>query len=123
MLKSPCERLAKYVLPAMRGALIAHMYSEKRMKQLDIARLVGVSQSAVSRYVHMERGLYRSLVESVPGIRELLDETVAKLAEGRSVSMCELCNSLQERGLLEQVLAVIEKATSSGGTRAPTSTA
>ncbi|MEM1509370.1 MAG: hypothetical protein QXY49_02830 [Thermofilaceae archaeon] len=122
MLKSPCEKLAKYVLPAMRGALITHMYREKRMKQLNIAKLVGVSQSAVSRYVHMERGLYRSLVENVPGIKDLLDETVAKLIEGGTVSMCELCNSLQEKGLLGQVLDVVEKAARSGGWRTSAST-
>lgn len=48
MLKAPCEELVRYVLPALRGVLVTYMYTERKMKQMDIAKLMGVSQSAVS---------------------------------------------------------------------------
>ncbi|RLE97347.1 MAG: hypothetical protein DRJ57_04555 [Thermoprotei archaeon] len=109
MLKAPCERLARYVLPALRGALISYMYNRRRMGQLEIARLTGVSQSAVSRYVNRERGLYRAILTQVPGVREVLEDAAARLERGEDVSLCSLCRVLKERGLLDRLLEVIER--------------
>jgi predicted transcriptional regulator len=109
VLKAPCEELVRYVLPALRGALVTYMYVEKRMKQVDIAKLMGVSQSAVSRYVNMERGLYRKLVEEVPGIKGLLEEAVARLERGEEVSLCDLCSRMREEGLLDKAIQVVEE--------------
>jgi len=109
VLRAPCEELARYVLPALRGALVTYMYVERRMKQVDIAKLVGISQSAVSRYVNLERGLYRRLVEEIPGIRNALEEAVAKLERGEGVSLCEVCKRLQEEGLLDKAIRVVEE--------------
>jgi predicted transcriptional regulator len=109
VLKAPCEELVRYVLPALRGALVTYMYVEKRMKQVDIAKLMGVSQSAVSRYVNMERGLYRKLVEEVPGIKGLLEEAVTRLGRGEEVSLCDLCSRMREEGLLDKAIQVVEE--------------
>ena len=109
MLKAPCEELVRYVLPALRGALVTYMYVERRMKQVDIAKLMGVSQSAVSRYVNMERGLYRKLVEEVPGIKGLLEEAVTRLERGEEVSLCDLCSKMREEGLLDKAIQVVEE--------------
>jgi predicted transcriptional regulator len=109
VLKAPCEELVRYVLPALRGALVTYMYVEKRMKQVDIAKLMGVSQSAVSRYVNMERGLYRKLVEEVPGIKGLLEEAVTRLERGEEVSLCDLCSRMREEGLLDKAIQVVEE--------------
>jgi len=109
VLKAPCEELVRYVLPALRGALVTYMYVEKRMKQVDIAKLMGVSQSAVSRYVNMERGLYRKLVEEVPGIKGLLEEAVTRLERGEEVSLCDLCSKMREEGLLDKAIQVVEE--------------
>jgi predicted transcriptional regulator len=109
VLKAPCEELVRYVLPALRGALVTYMYVEKRMKQVDIAKLMGVSQSAVSRYVNMERGLYRKLVEEVPGIKGLLEAAVARLERGEEVSLCDLCSRMREEGLLDKAIQVVEE--------------
>jgi predicted transcriptional regulator len=109
VLKAPCEELVRYVLPALRGALVTYMYVEKRMKQVDIAKLMGVSQSAVSRYVNMERGLYRKLVEEVPGIKGLLEEAVTRLEKGEEVSLCDLCSRMREEGLLDKAIQVVEE--------------
>ncbi len=49
---------AKYVYPALRRRLVEILYHKKKMNQLEIARLLGISQSAVSRYVEGNRGVY-----------------------------------------------------------------
>ena len=115
MLRAPCEELVRYVLPALRGALVSYMYAEKKLKQVDIAKLMGISQSAVSRYINMERGLYRRMVDQIPGMRSVLEEAVVKLEKGQQVSVCELCHTLKEKGLLEAAMAIVKESRSRGG--------
>ena len=107
MLRAPCEELVRYVLPALRGALVTFMYAEKRMRQVDIARLVGISQSAVSRYINMERGLYRRMVDELPEMRSLLEGAVAKLGKGENLSICDLCREMRDRGLLDRAMEIV----------------
>ncbi|MEM0226513.1 MAG: hypothetical protein QXP94_04495 [Thermofilaceae archaeon] len=107
MLRAPCEELVRYVLPALRGALVTFMYAEKRMRQVDIARLVGISQSAVSRYINMERGLYRRMVDELPEMRSLLEGAVAKLEKGENLSICDLCREMRDRGLLDRAMEIV----------------
>ena len=110
MLRSPCESLVKYVLPALRSMLVYHMYVEKEMSQLQIARLTGMSQSTVSRYLNNERGLYKSIIAKLPGVEEVLDEIASRLEERGDVSICTACKLLEERGLLEDALMLIKQA-------------
>ncbi|MCS7104640.1 MAG: helix-turn-helix domain-containing protein [Thermofilaceae archaeon] len=110
MLKAACEDFVRYVLPALRGALVTYMYVEKKMKQLDIAKLMGISQSAVSRYINMERGLYRRMVEQMPGMKDLLERVVFSLEQGEKLSACELCRAMKEKGLLEEAIKVVESS-------------
>lgn len=108
------------MLPALRGALVTYMYTERKMKQMDIAKLMGVSQSAVSRYINMERGLYRKLVEQVPGMRGILEEAVAMLERGEKVSLCDMCSRMREEGLLDKAIEVVEELKrSQSGLRGP----
>ena len=109
MLKAPCEKLVKYVLPALRGTLITYLYMEKGLKQVEIAKLVGVSQSAVSRYVNMERGLYRELIERMPAVKELLEDAATRLERGERLSLCDLCTAMREKGVLDAVIKSVEE--------------
>lgn len=114
-MRAPCEELTRYLLPALRGALAAYMYVERGMRQADIAKVVGVSQSAISRYVNMERGLYRRIVERVPEVRGALEDVAQRLERGERISLCEVCKRLQEERLLDKLTEVIQV---SGGRRA-----
>ncbi len=49
---------AKYVYPALRRRLVEILYHEEKMSQIEIAKLLGITQSAVSRYVEGSRGTY-----------------------------------------------------------------
>ncbi len=49
---------SKYVYPALRRRLVEILYREEKMSQMEIARLLGITQSAVSRYVEGTRGTY-----------------------------------------------------------------
>lgn len=106
----------RYVLPALRGALVTFMYAERRMKQVDIARLVGISQSAVSRYINMERGLYRKMVDELPEMRSLLEGAVSKLERGENLSICDLCMEMREKGLLDKAMEIVRGSKLEGAT-------
>jgi len=69
------EVASRYVYPALRRRLVEHL-REKGLKQTEIAELLHITQSAVSRYMREERGKLID-VSSFPDI----DREVRKLAE------------------------------------------
>ncbi len=88
-----CEVFVKYVLPALR-ALIAELLMERySLTQAEAAKLLGVTQPAVSNYLRKVRGtkLY-SLFKKSPKVTEFA-ETVAKiLISGRDFEdWCKGC--------------------------------
>ncbi|NJE55243.1 transcriptional regulator [Thermococcus sp. 21S9] len=69
------EVASRYVYPSLRRRLVEHL-RERGLKQTEIAELLHVTQSAVSRYLNMDRG---ALVD-VSKFREI-DEDLKNLAD------------------------------------------
>ncbi|WP_297474858.1 transcriptional regulator [Thermococcus sp.] len=69
------EVASRYVYPAIRRRLVEHL-REKGLKQTEIAELLHITQSAVSRYLREERGKLID-VSSFPDI----DGKIAELAD------------------------------------------
>ncbi|EHR77402.1 transcriptional regulator [Thermococcus litoralis DSM 5473] len=69
------EAVAKYVYPSLRRRLV-EILREKGLSQIQIAGLLYITQSAVSRYLRMNRGALIE-VEKFPDI----DEKLKRLAE------------------------------------------
>lgn len=53
---NPLEIAYRYVLPSVRRRLIEIMYRDLGMNQVEIAGKLGITQSAVSKYVDGKRG-------------------------------------------------------------------
>ncbi|MGB9728132.1 MAG: transcriptional regulator, partial [Nitrososphaeria archaeon] len=104
----PCEVVLKTVLPNIR-ALVAKELSEKyRMKQVEIAQVLGISQSAVSMYLTGNRGTAIDLGKN----KDIYDkiELLSKRIFDRSLTqeeyisrVCEICKIVRGKGLLCQV--------------------
>lgn len=60
----------RYVVPALRRALVEIMHEELKLSRAEVARRLGISPSAVSRYLYRERGTR----VDVSGSPELLNE-------------------------------------------------
>jgi predicted transcriptional regulator len=74
----PCEIAVKSVIPAVK-ALIAEELVEKRgLNQDEAAEILGVSQSAVSKYTRKVRG-YVIKVDDIEEIKPLIDEMIGIL--------------------------------------------
>ncbi|AEC52560.1 hypothetical protein PNA2_1645 [Pyrococcus sp. NA2] len=72
---SAFEVASRYVYPSIRRRLVQAL-SEKGLKQREIAKLLHISQSAVSRYLRMNRG---SIID-ISKFQDI-DEEVKELAE------------------------------------------
>ena len=77
-----------------------HGYNEKQT-----ADLLGLSQSAVSRYVGRERGHNLVAIENTPEVLSLIDEMVISLIkepQNRAKVLelfCKTCTTIREKGL------------------------
>jgi len=52
----PCEVAVKSVVPAIKALLAQELHQNHNLRQEEIAEILGISQSAVSRYTHGLRG-------------------------------------------------------------------
>lgn len=71
----PSELEAKYVLPTLRALIAKKLVLEKRYTQEKAAKVVGVTQAAVSNYIRGVRGA-RSYWENNPIVLKYVDKIV-----------------------------------------------
>jgi len=74
------EVAAKYAYPSLRRRLVEILYKEHNLTQTQVAELLHITQSAVSRYLQMNRGALIE-VSKFPDI----DTDLRKLAEEISI--------------------------------------
>jgi predicted transcriptional regulator len=96
----------KTVLPAVK-AIMARTIVEKHGKtEKQTADLLGLSQSAVSRYVGRERGTNLVSIENTPEVLKLIDEmtqSLIKEPENRVKVLelfCKTCTTIRQLGLM-----------------------
>jgi predicted transcriptional regulator len=100
----PCEVAVKCALPAIRAVLAKELMTKHDLKQAQAARLLGVSQPAISLYCREIRGKAIDL-ESDPEITKLVEELATSLTKVMSrkdfiVKFCEICRTLRAKGLM-----------------------
>ncbi len=72
----PEELTSKSVIPAIRALIVKRLVEEHGMTQQEAAKLLGVTQPAVSKYLHHKRGAAIKLT----GIKEI-DRATSDIAE------------------------------------------
>jgi predicted transcriptional regulator len=101
----PCEVAVKCVLPAIRAMIAEELMTKHKLKQVETAKLLGVSQPAISLYFRKKRGKAMDL-ENESDIANLVENLAASLAKGNLppkdfISMfCEICSTIREKGLM-----------------------
>lgn len=103
-LKPPCEISVRYVLPAVRFLLAKKLIEGYGFTQSHAARVLGVTQAAISHYVNVKRG--GKWVDKLTGIEEVNDfveRYAKKLASGEAYSedldfaLCDLCRTIRRK--------------------------
>lgn len=100
----PCEVAVKSVVPAIRAGLAKELIHTHKLKQNDVATLLGITQTAVSKYTRDVRGKVVKL-EKEGEIHQMIVETAKMLARGVSrrqliFRFCEICRLVRQKGLM-----------------------
>jgi predicted transcriptional regulator len=109
----PCEMATKAIVPTIRAMVAKELSQSYKLKQSDIASLLGITQSAVSQYLGNIRG--RAL--NVEGVKEveIIVKDLASILKMKSSNQrhichkcCEACRIIRERRILCQLHGQID---------------
>jgi len=89
----PEELASKSVIPAIRALVVKRLVEDHGLTQQEAAKLLGVTQPAVSKYLHEKRGAAIKL----RGIREVEHATgeIARLVSSKRVPQIEVMSKLE----------------------------
>ncbi len=95
----------KSVIPAVKALLAQELVTEHGLKQDRVAKILGMSQSAVSKYSKRVRGHVIG-VQTIEGVQPLIDDMVVLLMNGtyeRSEFLrlfCQACAVVRRTGVM-----------------------
>ena len=104
----PCEVGVKTVLPAIRALMARTIVEKHGMKEKQAAEILGLSQSAISRYTTKDRGNILT-IEKVPEVQVLIDQMIKLLLYEPHKTVetlglfCQTCKTIREKGLICQL--------------------
>jgi hypothetical protein len=78
----PFEVVTAKLFPTIRARLAQVLLDEYKMKQVEVARHLGITQAAVSHYKTSSRGIDPELVELFPEIDDYVRDMAGKIADG-----------------------------------------
>jgi uncharacterized protein len=94
------------VLPAVKAIMARSIVEKHGYNEKQTADLLGLSQSAVSRYVGRERGHNLVTIENTADVLSLIDEMVVSLIKEPQNKakvlelFCRTCTTIREKGLM-----------------------
>jgi predicted transcriptional regulator len=103
----PCEIAVKSVIPAVKALIATELVEKRGLKQGEVAEILGISQSAVSKYTRKVRG-YVIKVDDVEQIKPLIHKMTDLLASEpyqRAAFLsifCETCLRIRRTRLMCQ---------------------
>jgi len=80
-LSIPCEVAVKSVIPALRAYIAKELTQSYGLKQTDIAKLLGITQTAISKYARHVRGVVLQ-VENIDEVQIIVKEICVSLVNG-----------------------------------------
>ncbi len=80
----PQEVIVAKLLPTIRARLAKELLRTYRMKQVDVAKSMGITQAAVSHYNTQSRGVDQDMLRRFPEIKGFVDGLAGKIAKGLS---------------------------------------
>jgi len=103
----PCEIAVKSVIPAIKATLTKGLVETHHLKQNQVAEILGISQSAVSKYTRHVRG-HVIKIDKVEEIQPLINRMISLLVNGNPKRadflrlFCQTCTEIRKKGLMCQ---------------------
>jgi len=110
---APCEIAVKCVLPSVRAMIAEKLVNKHNLNQAETAKLLGVSQPAISLYCRKIRGKTINL-ENDHDIENLIERLAERLAKSKLpykefvLRLCEICRTIRAKGLLCEIHKVFD---------------
>jgi len=101
----PCEVAVKSLVPSLRSAIAKELTQAYGLKQNEVATLLGVTQTAVSKYMRHVRGTVIK-IEDVEEVQPIISEIVVLLANGHlprdelAGRFCRICEIVRRKRLM-----------------------
>ncbi|NWF87132.1 transcriptional regulator [Candidatus Bathyarchaeota archaeon] len=102
---APCEVTIKCVLPSIRAMIAKELIAKYNLKQTEAAKILGLSQPAISLYNRKMRGKAID-IENDKDVRILIENLTESLAKGNLAHkdfipmFCEVCRTIRTKGLM-----------------------
>jgi predicted transcriptional regulator len=103
LLLAPCEIAVKSVIPAIRAYIAKQLVQTYKMKQTDVAGLLGITQTAVSKYVGNVRGQAVG-IDQESEVERMMNEIASRLADKKTsgsqltLEFCAVCRAVRRNG-------------------------
>jgi len=103
----PCEIAVKSVIPAIKATLAEELVETYGLKQDQVAEIMGISQSAVSKYTRQVRG-HVIKIDNIEEIQPLINGMINLLVNGTPERaeflslFCQTCTEIRAKGLMCQ---------------------
>jgi predicted transcriptional regulator len=103
----PCEIAVKSVVPAVKALMAKQLVEKHGLKQDQVAELLGISQSAVSKYTRKVRG-YVIKIDEIEELEPTIQKMVTLIVNGpyrRSECLeafCQMCLMIRKTSLMCQ---------------------
>ena len=96
-LQVPCELIVLHVLPRVRALIAKELVEGLGMSQVRVARLIGITQPAISQYLRKARSKTIRALENDPKVRKEISRIAQTAVDGGNVSLeiCTLCSKLR----------------------------
>jgi predicted transcriptional regulator len=101
----PCEVAVRSVIPAVKALIAKELIEEQGLKQDQVAEILGMSQSAVSKYSRNVRG-HAIKVDDIEEIRPFINDMVILLLERTRQSaellqlFCQTCITIRKTNIM-----------------------
>jgi hypothetical protein len=104
-MKPVCEVMVQNIFPALRASIAKELMTEYKLNQSETAKLLGVSQPAISQYIRQLRGENKRLVEN-----KIVSDEVKKICKKISAGgmkssdlmneFCHICKIMTSKKLV-----------------------
>ena len=102
-MKFPCENVASIIVPAIRAEVAIRLSQNHGLRQIEISRMLGITQGAVSHYLTSFRGKQREIIITNPEIESKIEELTFKMVNGEfdNTIFCSVCKKIQSLSAAE----------------------